>query len=177
MGTVTYTGTTATFRPTSDLAAGTIYTGTITTGAKDLAGNSLASDYMELFTTGVAQDVTPPTVISTDPANNATDVDLNKVITTVFSEGMDPSTITTTTVTLKHGTTSVLGTVTYTGTTATFRPASDLAASTTYTATITTGAKDLAGNALTSDYILTSDVYGALPQVQHRTSLPHSNLH
>ena len=152
-GTVTYTGTTATFRPASNLTASTTYTATITTGAKDLAGNALASNYVWSFTTGAAQDVTPPTVISTDPANNATDVDLNKVITAIFSEGMDPSTITTTTVTLKQGTTPVSGTVTYTGTTATFRPASNLTASTTYTATITTGAKDLAGNALASNYV------------------------
>jgi len=65
-----------------------------------------------------------------------------------FSEAMDPLTITTANFTLKQGTTAVPGTVTYAGTVATFNPMMDLASSTTYTATITTGAKDLAGNAL-----------------------------
>jgi len=61
---------------------------------------------------------------------------------------MDPLTISTNYVTLQQGTTPVAGTVTYAGTTATFAPASGLAANTVYTATITTGAKDLAGNPL-----------------------------
>ncbi len=65
-----------------------------------------------------------------------------------FSKAMDSSTITTTTFTLKQGTTAVAGTVTYAGTTATFTPTANLAASTAYTATISTGATDLAGNAL-----------------------------
>jgi hypothetical protein len=41
--------------------------------------------------------------------------------------------------------------VTYAGTVATLTPASDLAANTTYTATITTGVNDLAGNALAAN--------------------------
>jgi len=64
---------------------------------------------------------------------------------------MDSSTITTTTFTLSNGG-SVAGTVTYSGTTATFTPSSNLSYSTTYTATITTGVKDSAGNAMASSY-------------------------
>ena len=90
-------------------------------------------------------------------------MDLNKIITATFSEGMDPSTITTTTFTLKHGTTPVSGTVTYAGTGAIFTPASDLTASTTYTGTITTGAKDLAGNALASNYVWSFTTGAAAP--------------
>jgi len=52
-GTVTYSGTTATFTPSAALAGGTVYTGTITTGAKDAAGNALASNYSWSFTTAV----------------------------------------------------------------------------------------------------------------------------
>ena len=54
LGTVTYAGTGAIFAPASDLTASTVYTATITTGAKDLAGNALASDYVWSFTTGAA---------------------------------------------------------------------------------------------------------------------------
>jgi hypothetical protein len=147
-GSVSYSGTTATFNPISDLAANTVYTGTITTGAKDAAGNSIASNYTWSFTTATASDVTAPTVLTTVPANNAASIAVNSNITASFSEAMNSSTITTTTFTLKQGSTSVAGSVSYSGTTATFNPTSDLAGGTVYTATITIGAQDAAGNAI-----------------------------
>ncbi len=97
---------------------------------------------------GSPADTTAPTVSSTIPADLATGVAINANITAAFSEAMDASTITTATFTLKQGATVVPGAVTYVGTTATFNPTSDLVASTIYTAAITTGVKDLAGNAL-----------------------------
>ena len=51
-GTVTYSGTTATFTPSGNLAYSTTYTATITTGVKDSAGNTMASNYTWTFTTG-----------------------------------------------------------------------------------------------------------------------------
>ncbi|MFH1628039.1 MAG: ice-binding family protein [Pseudomonadota bacterium] len=98
-------------------------------------------------------DTTAPTVSSTIPADIATDVAINRNITATFSEAMDPLTITTATFTLTQGATPVPGAVTYVGTTATFNPTSNLAVSTVYTATITTGAKDLADNALAADKV------------------------
>ena len=151
-GTVTYSGTTAYFVPSSPLLANTVYTATITTGAQDLAGNGLVSNYVWSFTTGVT-DAIAPTVVSTDPAPNATGVALNKVISATFSEAMNPTTINNTTFLLKQGTTLIPGTVTYSGSTAYFVPTTNLTASTVYTATITTGAKDLAGNALAANYV------------------------
>ncbi|MEK7877508.1 MAG: ice-binding family protein, partial [Pseudomonadota bacterium] len=152
-GTVTYAGVTATFTPSSSLAYSTTYTATITTGAKDLAGNAVASNFVWSFTTGVAPDTTPPTVSSTIPVNAATGVTIASTVSATFSEAMDPLTVTTVTFTLEQGLTPVSGTVTYAGVTATFAPAVNLAPSTVYTATITTGAKDLAGNALASNFI------------------------
>jgi tetrahydromethanopterin S-methyltransferase subunit B len=151
-GTVTYVGTTATFAPASALAISTTYTATITTGVKDLAGNAIASVFGWSFTTGAGSDTTAPTVSHTDPANSATGVAINKKIAAAFGEAMDPLTISTATFTLKQGSTPVAGTVTYAGTTATLAPASDLAPNTVYTATITTGATDLAGNPLISNF-------------------------
>src|SRR5450759_1723922 len=149
-GEVGYTGTTATatFTPSSVLAAGTEYTATITTGAKDVDGKSLAKDYIWSFYTGGILDLTKPTVTLTDPANSAIGVTPNKLIVITFSEPMDQATINSLTYTLKQGSTSVPGAVTYTGTKATFTPASNLEYNKIYTGTITTGAKDLAGNAL-----------------------------
>lgn len=51
-GEVTYSGNTATFTPTNVLDANTVYTATVTTGAKTLTGNSLASNAIWSFTTG-----------------------------------------------------------------------------------------------------------------------------
>ncbi len=148
-GAISYLGTTASFTPTVALTPNTIYTGTITTGAKNATGIPLVSDYVWTFTTGVS-----PTVLSTDPLNNATGVIQTKTVTAAFSVAMDPLTITATTFTLKQGTTSVLGAVSFTGTTASFNPTiAALLPNTEYTATITTGAKNVAGIPLASDYV------------------------
>ena len=149
-GFVSYSGTTATFTPASSLASSTVYTGTVTTGAKDAAGNAMASNYTWSFTTAAAADVTPPTVLTMVPANSATSIAVNSNVSATFSETMNSSTISSTTFNLKQGSTNVAGSVSYSGTTATFKPTSNLAGGTVYTATITTGAKDAAGNAITS---------------------------
>jgi hypothetical protein len=97
-------------------------------------------------------DIFSPTVIGTSPADNATGVTLNANITATFSEAMDGSTITGSTFLIDDG--AVAGTVTY-SLVATFSPSSDLSPITTYTGRITTGAEDVAGNPLESDYTWT----------------------
>ena len=108
-----------------------------------------------VFMPGCKKDKTgvPPTVASTDPLNNVTGVARNTTIAFTFSEAMNPLTLNNTTFTLKQGTTAVPGTVTYSGTTATFTPTNPLAAATVYTATVTTGAKNLAGNGLAANSV------------------------
>ena len=150
-GTVTLSGTTATFNPSAPLASSTQYTATITTGVTDLANNALAANYVWNFTTGAASDTTPPTVSSTNPAGSQAGVAANTAVTATFSEAV--KSVGSTTFTLKAGTTSVAGTVTLSGTTATFTPSAPLASSTQYTATITTGVTDLANNALAANYV------------------------
>jgi hypothetical protein len=154
-GVVTYIGSTATFTPSSALALSTLYTATITTGAKDTFGNALASNFVWSFTTGSAL-CAPPTVISETPLNGSTGVCPSLVVTATFSRAMNPSTINTATFTLTGpGTTAVAGIVTYAASTATFTPSSPLALNTLYTATITTGAKDIFGIALASNFVWT----------------------
>ena len=154
-GTVTYSsiGDTATFTPNSVLAANTTYTVTITGAAADLAGNPLGTAFVSTFTTGATIDTTAPTVSSTNPADAATDVNLDASVNATFDEPMDASTINLATFTLTGpGSTVVAGKVSYdvADNIATFTPTSPLAASTTFTATISSGAKDLSGNALVS---------------------------
>jgi hypothetical protein len=150
-GTVTFSGVNAVFTPTNNLSPNTVYTATITTGARDLSGNALASDYVWSFTTGAGLDTVKPTVVATVNANNATGVPVNTKAGATFSEALDPLTVNTSTFTLKQGTTPVQGNVTYSGVNAFFTPLANLLPNTLYTATITTGVKDLAGNALASN--------------------------
>jgi len=162
-GAVTYTGSKATFTLASNLENGKNYTGTITSGAKDIAGNALASNYTFNFTTEVAADNILPVVNSTVPQNNATGVELNKVVALTFSEAMNPLTINASTFTLMQGTTAVSGNVAYSRTTATFTPSVILVSDLVYTATITTGAKDLAGNSLAANSVLSFTTIAAVP--------------
>lgn len=248
--TSTGTATTASFKPSNNLAYNTSYTVTVKKGASDLAGNSMASDYTWSFTTGslasdttapvggitinndasytTTRDVTlnlsatdnigvtgyslststavpsatstswvsvtpaasftrdvsytlgsgdgskvvfafykdaagnisnayrdsiildtiPPSVISTIPSGSATSVAVDTNISAIFSEAMDISTIGTSTFFLSGGATGTITTRTGTVTVATCLPSRELAYNTIYTTTITTGAKDKAGNAL-----------------------------
>src|SRR6185436_16779625 len=119
-GVVTYTDTTAVFNPTANFTANKIYSVKMTTGAKSMASQALAHDYTFSFTSGAAPDVTAPTVSLLDPLANATGVAINKAVSVTFSEAMDPLTITSSTFTLKQGTSAVAGVVTYSGVKATF---------------------------------------------------------
>src|SRR5205814_167565 len=155
-GTVSYAGVTATLTPASALAPLTIFTATVTTGARDLAGNALATDFSWNFTTGVTPDTTRPTVSATGPANGATAVAINHTINATFSEAMDPLTINTASLRVTGpGGTAVIGTVGYdvSSKIATLTPVIALAPNAAYTATMTAGAKDLAGNALGANFV------------------------
>jgi hypothetical protein len=152
-GTVVYTGLEATFAPTVNLTPNTTYTATITTGAKSTSGNPLAADYVWSFTTGAANDVTRPIVSFTNPADTAIDVPVNQKIVAVFSKPMDSATINTTTFTLTDGVNPIAGTVSLVGQEAIFTPDVNLDSDVAFTATITTGAADLAGNTLAVNFV------------------------
>ena len=149
--TVTYTGVVATLTPTAILASNTNYTVIVTTGVKDLVGNQLAAQEMWTFTT--SSDVIAPTIVSTSPVNGTT-VPVPGTVTVTFSEDMDPTslngTLTNFTVKTTAGLVTVPGVVSYNVATKTaiFTPTAPFAANTNYTVTVTSGAKDLAGNGL-----------------------------
>ncbi|MGB8491701.1 MAG: Ig-like domain-containing protein [Bacteroidales bacterium] len=169
---VSFEGNKAIFDPSADLLAGTIYScsfvyGNFASGNNDTeddddedeGDDDKSGNYTWTFTTiagepgtSVTPDVKAPEINAVAPANNAAAVSTSAALSATFSEAMNPATINTTTFVLKQGTTAVNGSVTYSGTTAKFTPSSPLAGSTTYTATITTGAKDVAGNPIVADY-------------------------
>ncbi len=158
--TVSYDATTGVARLTRSvtLTELTTFTATITggsSGVKDLAGNPLAGNFVWSFTTA---DPTPPTVIGVSPANGATGVAVS-ALTAMFSEGINPATLTTATFVLRNPANAVVpATVSYTAATrtGTLTPSSALSPSTTYTATITggsTGVADAAGNRLDVNFV------------------------
>ena len=103
-------------------------------------------------------DTTPPTVSFTGPANLATNVAINRPVSATFNEAMTATTVTGGAFTLTGpGATPVGGTVTYNAAsmTAIFTPTSNLAATTTFTATVSTAVKDLAGNAMAANKVWT----------------------
>jgi len=151
LGSVSGTGTGATFTPNVALTPFTVYTANITIAVKNADGSALAKDTTWTFTT--ADNI--PRVLTTDPTKAATLVPLDKTVSAIFNMSMNPATITTTTFTLKRSGVSVVGVVGYTGTTATFNPTNDLLSNTVYTATIKAGAKNTNGTALAKDTVWT----------------------
>ncbi|WP_246199656.1 DUF7594 domain-containing protein [Arthrobacter zhaoguopingii] len=123
------------------------------------AGSTAAPKLVLTFSDGSGggvTDTTAPTVTGTSPTAGATGVAVTANASGTFSEAMTASTITSSTFTLtaQGSTTPVPAAVTYSGNVATLNPGSDLAAGTTYTATIkggSAGVKDAAGNPLSSD--------------------------
>lgn len=162
-GTVTANGSTATFTPAKNFEKGKTYTAIVTTGAKDLAGNALANNYMWEFNAGLAAvaDTTAPTVTFTSPVKGATSAPVKQKVNAAFSENMDPATINSATFMVKQGSTPVAGKVSASASTATFSPAQDFVKGKSYTATVTTGARDLAGNALANNYVWDFKAYEA----------------
>ena len=144
---------TATLTPNVGLPPSTLCVATVTTAATDSTGIALAAAFTWSFTTAALADTTRPTVVATVPVAGATSVANNSRITATFSENMNASTLTAASFTLTNTTLGapVAGSVTYSSAsrTATFKPTSPtLANNSLFTATITTAATDIAGNAL-----------------------------
>ena len=123
-------------------------------GSRDAHGDR-AGDGAPVTTDGDVDlgDPLAPTVSATSPSAAATEVVLDTKVSATFSAPMKASTLNTTTFTLKQGTVAVAGAVSTVGTTATFAPSTDLAPGSSFTATIPTGATDLAGNPLASNHV------------------------
>lgn len=155
-GVYTHKDSTVVFTPNVPLLTNTLYTATVTTGAKDLVGNPLEATYTWSFTTGMSADNSAPTVLSTVPEDSADDIPVTQTLVATFNEAMNPSTLNSSTFLLTGpGSTSVTGTVNYDSSsrTVTLAPGAPLEADREYTATLTTGVRDLAGNALAANFV------------------------
>ena len=122
----------------------------------------LGQEYRAFFKTASTTDTITPTVLGVYPSNNATNVSKSVIIKAGFSEDIDPSSVTTSSVTLKKTSDSstVSGNVSYDpqSRSVTFVPSVQLAQNIGYTFTIAStsaGVKDLAGNSIANDAIST----------------------
>lgn len=101
-------------------------------------------------------DVTGPTVIATNPADQAQDGPLWSTISATFSEPIDTSKATNSSFTIKvGGLVSIPGKVVAGGDIAAFTPAYPLCPLTSHQGTLTTAFTDLQGNPLAADYTWT----------------------
>lgn len=151
-----------------------------------MPGQEQSTMYQADFTTGTGADIGAPTVLgttlqtytSTAPCSSGIDVCVTGVPTNVgvievsFSKDIDLSTISTSNITLKNGTTTVTTTVQYDPMARSVRiaPSSILYTVTNYTLTVGTGVKAMNGTALTASYVASfttsSNVDTAPPSVQ-----------
>lgn len=168
-GTVAYLNGTAVFKPSKMLAQNSTYTATVSAKVLDLAGNNLAADTSWSFSTGSGSDVDAPVVLSTSPAHGETGVAISRTINVTFSELMDPTTVSTENFLVGADGMAVVGTVAFDANTnsAIFTsithlttpvishptPVTNLQPNTTYTVTLTTGVKDLAGIPLATNKV------------------------
>ena len=121
----------------------------------DFVGIVNAADGSDIGAFESQTDTTAPSVSATIPQAGQEGVSRATNVKATFSEAMKKRTINSTTFTLKQkgATTNVAATVLYSASTrtATLKPEAKLAAASTYVATVSTQAKDEAGNRLDQD--------------------------
>jgi hypothetical protein len=117
------------------------------------AVSDLTGDPVVLTINMVSAAQGPLIVLSTQPADGAVDVPIDAAISALFNRPINTSSIDSSSFNLKDNAGApVAGTLLASGSTATFTPAAPLTHGARYTATITTGVKDVAGNALATDF-------------------------
>jgi hypothetical protein len=155
-----------TITPSSALTPSTGYILRALPATQSATGATLGNEYRLYFRTASTTDTTAPTILGLSPASSTTGVSRSVIVSAGFSEDMDASTLTGSTVTLKRTSdnAAVSGSVGYNpmSRSVAFAPSTaQLDASTQYMFTITTGAKDLANNALAANYTPTFTTDGA----------------
>lgn len=122
--------------------------------AAGTASDGMVNAFPQTNSTVFIVDNTPPAVSATDPTTGAPRVIIAKQPAVTFSESLDLQTLNTSNFILKSSTGVVPGKVEYNETThtATFAPDNPLSYNTRYTASVTTGIQDMAGNPIFAGY-------------------------
>lgn len=157
---------TATFAPAAALPSNATIDALLTQGIRDVAGNALASPASFSVTTE-AVDTTPPGIVSVTPPDQGTGVSTLAPVSAVFSEALDPNTVTASAFTVSRAGVPVPGDVSYDPLTftATFTSSAPFPTNTTLRVDVRPTIQDLAGNALASQAIwtFTTDVGDTTP--------------
>ena len=166
------------FTPLSPLGYNTLYTVEFAAStAEDYSSNYLDATSWSFTTTNIP-DTNPPTIISTTPADGATNVSVDVIMQIEFSEPIDPFS-------MEEGSIIVTpemgdGIVTWTdgGSTLNFEPDDPLLDDTAYSLVIVEGAvRDLAGNPLSGNYSVNFSTGASLPTGGYSGTIagdPHS---
>ena len=158
--------TTAILTPASALTPNTQYELYVGESANyyDVAGNT-GAPYTSYFITDSGTDATPAAVATINPSNGQTAVPVNAQITVLMSDGIDPTTVTNSSITVTpSGGSAIAGTVTLAndGVTLTFVPKAALTKAKLYNLSVG-GFKDVQSNPVatfTSSFTTGSSSYG-----------------
>jgi hypothetical protein len=144
--------TTVTFTPSAPLSPSHTYCGyggyPFSTYIYDLAGNYFSFVDSQCFTTTNTPDSTPPTLVSATPAPGAANVGPNAVVTLIFSEALNSTTVNAANFALFNGYTDLNAGVAISSDNTTVTLTTTLPYSSTITVAVNTSVKDLAGNSL-----------------------------
>ncbi|WP_342377590.1 Ig-like domain-containing protein [Myxococcus stipitatus] len=161
-GTLTHDATTRTltFAPARPFTADALVTVVVSSLLRSATGKSLEVPHHSLFTVGFASDTSPPSVVSTKPLLGVTEVPSTwPVYVLTFDEPMDPSTLTADSLQFEqllgpNPASPLSGTYTYDAASQSvfFRVSPQPAPGARVTGTLSTKAKDLAGNPLVRTY-------------------------
>ena len=137
---------TASFIPNPVLPIGRTFTVSLSTSIKDTTGNNLAATGSYSFSTGFAEETTPPHFVASSPLSGASGIPVNALIDLQFSEPLDIASVVPNIQVMANGQpVPVLMALSSGDERITITPASGLQPNETYTVTIGGGISDLAG--------------------------------
>jgi hypothetical protein len=145
-GEISCKGNSAVFTPLGNLAPNTAYHVMLARTVKNFLGNSMTEDYTLNFNTSAEIDQTPPRVLATFPRDNSEKNATKSEVTIIFSEPVDPASISQNSCLLMQSSNVVRTTQTFDGMTLILRPLDPLEPDLTYAAMCGRGLKDMAGN-------------------------------
>jgi YD repeat-containing protein len=157
----------ATFSPGSSFLPNSVVNVTLSHKVTDLAGNPIVgssgpgTDFMSSFSTANAADSLPPQVLSINPPNGGTGIDINATISVTFSEPVNPITVNNASFVVSVAGTPYTGLISFSGqnTVVTFTPDQTLPTSSVVTVTLSAGISDVAGNGMASPFASTFTTY------------------
>lgn len=167
------TPSTATLTVTAGLQPGTMYTARLTTAIADTHNTFLASEFSWSFRS--FEDLTPPNLVAKTPAIGDVCVAPDESIAVRFDEPPNPGSLTSATFTVQDSAgTPLLGSIALNGLVASFTPETPLELGETYTAQLSSGVTDSAGNALAPEswsFATANDAEGSWTSIATATSL------